>query len=56
MNISFTDQVVADVKKEAINLEGMYTSREEYIAAMNDLIAYFTQSRDAAIENEEIEF
>lgn len=47
--MTFTDEVVQRVKSEAMNLEGMYTSHEEYVKAMNDLIAYFIACREEAL-------
>lgn len=50
-NKTWTSEIVQRVKDEALNLEGAYTSRDEYIAAMDELIAYFSQSKKNAIEN-----
>jgi hypothetical protein len=50
---TWTAEIVDRIKNEALNLEGMYTSHAEYINAMDELIAYFTQSKQNAMENAE---
>lgn len=51
--MTFTNEVIARVKDEALNLEGMHTSYVEYVNAMNELIAYFTECKEMAIANKD---
>jgi hypothetical protein len=53
VNKTWTTEIVDRIKEEALNLEDMYTSHDDYIAAMDDLIAHFTQSKQTALENNE---
>lgn len=48
---TYAQDVVAAVKNEALNLESMYVTREEYLAAMQELIVYFAESRDNCLAN-----
>lgn len=53
---TFTDKIVDEVKEVALNLEGMYTTAEEYVLACDQLIAHFKNCRELCILNNADEF
>ena len=49
---TFTNEIVMRIKEEALNLEGMYTTYDEYIDACDALITHFQMCKRNAELNE----